>query len=170
MEKRPTWTPEWVWIEYLEWIEQFQPRTNIEPPFGLESVDDAALELAHTIVHEKECKIVWSAMERRAGLFEERWVENNIEMPRGTRIGLPKKLHALLISALGAVHGPLPGELIPAQERKKRGGRIARLAKELRIELKNCSTPGFGLPDEIERHVSTMAKRSSALQQRRAIQ
>jgi hypothetical protein len=120
-------------------------------------VGENMVETARAVFMDRECSVIWPAMARRMSEYAEQWEEKQIGLPEGVRYGSKSPVEFLLFTIQAARHGAAPHERTPTSERKERGGRIARLACELRRELAACKIEEWGLPNEFHKAIRDTA-------------
>ncbi|OOG42015.1 hypothetical protein [Rhodanobacter sp. C05] len=132
-EKQPGWVPDLVWYEYqksadyLAWIKSS----------GGDIQTATEAEIFSKIIHDERCGDVWGVIHSRMNdsTLDERDHLRNIPF------------HRFLWEAKLALSGPSPDSFISAVERKERGAKIAKLAKQLSRELMYLANKGQPPPE-----------------------
>lgn len=140
MDTKPDWVPEWVWSEYLSFVRKYSRWAKL--PGDSSKTGTRMLEIARLVIFDKNCAVIWPALERRSEVAQSTWIELNKGLPEYVRRGDPHQIISLLTEVALAARGPSPDEVIPATARKLKGERIARLASELRREVTSIIPDG----------------------------
>lgn len=158
MDKQPLWVPDWVWGEYLEFINHCG-HVSADWVFELDRGDERPAEcVARTIVYEKECASLWKAMEKRDSAHCKAWDSEQRSTPEHFFSEERKRTWGLFMQVLSSTAGRSRHLFEGSDVRLNRGQRIASLALRLRRELAQTQKSGCHLPDEIELHVFSEAR------------
>ena len=132
-EKQPRWVPDLVRVEYqksaahLAWIKSSGGDIQTAPE----------AEIFKKIIDDERCGDVW-------GVIYSRMNDSNLDERDHLR-SVP--YHPFLWASYMALKGPSPDRLIPAGERKERGAKIAKMAKQLSRELMYLANKGRPPPE-----------------------
>ncbi len=157
MDKQPKWVPEWVWTEYLEFV-QVCGHMSADWVVELNRASERPAErVAREIVFDKDLASLWRAMERRDKSHEMVWEKDQQRTHEHVSSSGRPKTWGLFMHVLGTMHGPSPHDLVGHDDRQARGASIAKLARRLRRELARCQIRHSHLPEPIETHVYAAA-------------
>jgi len=134
-ERQPDWIPNSVWSAYMQ-CKEFSKWAEANNAW-IESNDlyipsRQDLEIFQKLVSDEGCKRIWQIVVSRESDSSLTEVDELRVMP----------CQFFLWTLRQALSGPTPSSLMPAKERRDRGEKIAKLARQLGRELKFTAVKG----------------------------